>query len=259
MSAIEKGEFMRKIKCTISYDGTYFYGFQVQPNKRTVQSEIEKAIQQIHKGKQLRIYASGRTDTGVHAKGQVFHFETNLDIPPENWKKALNAMLPADIYVHMAELVPIDFHAQFDAVEKEYRYFILNSTERDVFKRNYAYFYPYELDIERMKAACKHFEGTHDFTSFCSARATVKGSKVRTLYEVRCDKEGDEITIALRGNGFLYNMVRIIAGVLLDAGSGRISLGDIDAMIRKKDRTAAGKTVPSSGLYLWKVMYEDDR
>lgn len=249
---------MHKLKCTVSYDGTNFSGSQIQPNKRTIQFEIEKAIKKIHKGKQIRIYASGRTDTGVHAMGQVFHFETDLVIPGSNWKKALNAILPDDIYVKKVENVARNFHAQFDAIEKEYRYFILNSKEVDVFKRNYSYFYPFAIDMDKIKQACKLFEGTHDFTSFCSARSTVKGTKVRTLYEVSCEKQADEIVFVLRGNGFLYNMVRIIVGVLLDVGSGKLSMNDIEEMFRKKDRSAAGKTAPPTGLFLWTVKYEND-
>lgn len=249
---------MHKLKCTVSYDGTNFSGSQIQPNKRTIQFEIEKAIKKIHKGKQIRIYASGRTDTGVHAVGQVFHFETDLVIPRNNWKKALNAILPDDIYIKKVENVSLNFHAQFDVIEKEYRYFVLNNKETDVFKRNYSYFYPFAIDMDKIKQACKLFEGTHDFTSFCSARSTVKGTKVRTLYEVSCEKQADEIVFILRGNGFLYNMVRIIVGVLLDVGGGKLSMNDIEEMFRKKDRSAAGKTVPPTGLFLWTVKYEDD-
>src|SRR5690625_3124165 len=248
---------MQKLKCTISYDGTNFSGYQIQPNKRTVQAEIEQAIKQIHKGKHIRTYASGRTDTGVHARGQVFHFTPELDIPTANWKKAFNAILPKEIYVKKIEKVSPDFHAQFDAIEKEYRYFVLNSKERDVFRRNFTYFYPFNIDVAKVQAACKMFEGTHDFTSFCSARTTVKGSKVRTLYEVSCNRIEDEILFILRGNSFLYNMVRIIVGVLLEVGSGNISLHDIETMFLKKDRSVAGKTLPSSGLFLWEVTYQN--
>ncbi len=249
---------MHKLKCTVSYDGTNFSGSQLQPNKRTIQFEIEKAIKKIHKGKQIRIYASGRTDTGVHAVGQVFHFETDLVIPRNNWKKALNAILPDDIYVKKVENVSRNFHAQFDAIEKEYRYFVLNNKEADVFKRNYSYYYPFAIDMDKINQACKLFEGTHDFTSFCSARSTVKGTKVRTLYEVSCERQADEIVFILRGNGFLYNMVRIIVGVLLDVGSGKLSMNEIEEMFRKKDRSAAGKTAPPTGLFLWTVKYEND-
>ena len=249
---------MQKIKCTFSYDGTNFSGSQIQPNKRTVQAEMEKALSKIHKGNPVRLYPSGRTDSGVHARGQVAHFDTRLQMPPENWQKALNALLPNDLFVVHVEEVEANFHAQFDAMEKEYRYIVLNKKERDVFKRNYMYYYPYPLQIEKIQQACKLFEGTHDFTSFCSARSTVKGSKVRTLNEVRCEEYDDEITFILRGNGFLYNMVRIIVGVLLEVGSGKTTERDIEHMLAAQEHTFAVKTAPPEGLYLWHVKYENN-
>src|SRR5699024_7449617 len=197
---------MKRLKCLISYDGKRFSGFQIQPNKRTIQGEIEKALMKLHKLEHIRIYGSGRTDAGVHAKGQVFHFDTHLILEEKQWHKALNALLPDDIYIKSVEKVPNSFHSRFDAVEKEYRYYVLNSRERDVFKRNYSYYNPQTLNMEAIQAACLTFEGTHDFTSFCSHRTTVKGDKVRTLYEVSCSKNKDEIEFILRGNGFLYNM-----------------------------------------------------
>lgn len=248
---------MVKIKCTISYDGTNFSGFQIQPNKRTIQAEIEAALQRMHKGEHIRIQSSGRTDKGVHARWQVIHFETMLDIPPANWKKALNTLLPRDIAIRQVEVVPATFHARFDAIEKEYRYFVLNTDEPDVFKRNYTYFDTAYIDVEKMQEACKIFEGTHDFTSFCSAKATVKGSKVRTLHEVQCKKEEDTIEFILRGNGFLYHMARIIVSVLLDVGKGIINIEDIDQMFARKDREYVGMTIPPEGLYLWNVIYEN--
>lgn len=246
---------MNKWKCTISYDGTNFFGSQVQPEKRTVQGELERALQKMHNGKNIRIYASGRTDSGVHAKAQTIHFSSPLDIEAENWKRALNSLLLDDIYVHEVERVADDFHAQYDAVEKEYRYFVLNQKERDVFKRNYAYYYPYPLDLDLMKEACTYFEGTHDFTSFCAARSTVKGSKVRTLYEVKVEHCDHMITFIVRGNGFLYKMVRNIVGTLLDVGSGKLKPAQIEEILQAKDRTKAGKTAPANGLFLWQVVY----
>lgn len=248
---------MPKLKCTIRYDGTNFSGFQVQPNKRTVQGEVERALQQMHHGTFIRINGSGRTDAGVHAKGQVFHFNTPLEIPLENWKKALNSLLADDLYIVKVEEVSDDFHAQFDAVEKEYRYFVLNEKERDIFRRHYTYHYPYDVDLALIKHACKMFEGTHDFTSFSSARSAVKGTKVRTLTRVDCKRKDDELVFILRGDGFLYNMVRIIVGMLLDVGSGVMKLEDIETIFQKKDRRFAGKTLPPNGLFLWEVTYRD--
>lgn len=246
---------LKRYKCTISYDGTQFSGFQIQPNKRTIQGEIERVLMKIHKNKHVRIYASGRTDAGVHAKGQVFHFDTTLGIVEAKWRQALNALLPSDIYVHHVEEVSPDFHSRFDATEKEYRYFVLNSKERDLFRRHYTYYHSTDLNLELIQQACLLFEGTHDFTSFCSHRSTVKGSKVRTLYEVICTKDNDEIQFILRGNGFLYNMVRIIVGVLLDVGAGKVDINNIEKMFQEKDRTVVGKTLPPEGLFLWEVKY----
>ncbi len=250
---------MTKVKCTISYDGTNFSGFQIQPNKRTIQYEIEAALQRMHKKQHIRIQSSGRTDKGVHAKRQVIHFETTLAIDPANWKKALNVLLPSDIVIHRVEIVPETFHARYDAIEKEYRYFVLNTGEPDVFQRNYSYFDPFHIDIKKMQLACKRFEGTHDFTSFCSAKATIKGSKVRTLYEVSCQKHENTIEFIFRGNGFLYHMVRIIVSVLLDVGKSKITLEEIDTMFILKNREYVGMTIPPEGLYLWNVVYEDER
>lgn len=249
---------MNKLKCTVSYDGTNFSGFQIQPNKRTIQAEIEAALQRMHKGETIRIQASGRTDKGVHAKRQVFHFETTLDILTWRWKKALNALLPTDIRIIDVEIVSAEFHARFDAVEKEYRYFILNRNEPDLFKRQYTYFESDLIDMEKLQTACKKFEGTHDFTSFCSAKTTIKGSRVRTLYEVSCQKQDDLIVIILRGDGFLYHMARIIVSVLLDVAKGNLSLTDIDTLFSVKNREYVGVTIPPEGLYLWDVIYEKD-
>lgn len=246
---------MSKIKCTIAYDGTNFNGYQVQPGKRTVQGELEKALEKVHKGVTVRIQASGRTDTGVHAKGQTIHFDTELNIPGNSWKKALNALLPDDIYVVSSEIAHEDFHARYDVVEKEYRYYILNKREPDIFNRYYIHHFPYPLNIEAIQAACTEFVGTHDFTTFSSAKATVKGNKIRTLFEVSCKQQDDRLEFIFRGSGFLYNMVRILVGTLLDVGQGRVHPKDIHQMLEARDRGLAGKTAPAHGLYLWKVTY----
>lgn len=248
---------MPKLKCTISYDGTNYAGFQIQPNKNTIQAEIEQALKKMHKGEFVRIYTSGRTDAGVHAKGQVFHFMTGLQIELPNWKKALNTLLPKDIYVHDVEDVPENFHAQYDAVEKEYRYYVLNSKEPDVFQKNYMYYHPYPLNITKMQNACKTFIGTHDFTSFCSMRSNVKGDKIRTIYEMNCDRNGDKIEFIIRGNGFLHHMVRIMVGMVIDIGSGKAQENSIEKALAKKDRREAGVTIPPEGLYLWEVTYSN--
>lgn len=248
----------KKIKCVISYDGSYFSGFQIQPSCRTVQGEIERALKKIHKGKHIRIYGSGRTDTGVHAKGQTFHFQSSLSLPEVNWKRALNTLLPNDIHVHQVEKVPLAFHARFDALEKEYRYFVEVVDEANVFTRNYRYQIYDHLQMELIDRACKHLQGKHDFTSFSSAKATAKGSRVRTLSLVQCRKCENEYEFIFRGNGFLYHMVRIMVGVLLDVGRGLLDPDDIPNLLHQKDRTLVGDTVPPQGLYLWKVYYDPE-
>ncbi len=246
---------MPKLKCTISYDGTNYAGFQIQAHKNTIQAEIERVLKKIHKGKFVRIYPSGRTDAGVHAKGQVFHFSTDINIGDDDWKKAFNTLLPNDIFVHSVEHVQDDFHAQYDALEKEYRYVVLNSKERDVFQRNYMYHVRYPLDIEKMNEACKVFKGTHDFTSFCSMRSNVKGDKIRTIYDIYCVQNDKTFQFTIRGNGFLHHMIRIMVGMILDVGSGKTEIDTIEKAIAKKDRREAGVTIPPEGLYLWKVTY----
>ncbi|EAC4839392.1 tRNA pseudouridine(38-40) synthase TruA [Listeria monocytogenes] len=248
---------MTRYKAIISYDGSGFYGYQVQPNTRTVQAEIEKALTKMHKGKTVRVTASGRTDTGVHAKGQVIHFDSELDITAEKFQKALQVMTPFDISFLTVEEVPDDFHARFGTVGKEYRYVVKRTKIFDPFSRNFALHYPYELDISKMKLASKRLIGEHDFTSFCSAR-TERDSKVRTLYSIDFYEEDDEtLVIAFQGNGFLYNMVRILTGTLLDAGQGRISPDDLSKALLARDRQKLiSKTAPPQGLYLWRVDYE---
>jgi len=246
---------MKRMKCILSYDGTNFSGFQIQPRKRTVHGEIEKALKKIHKGRAIRIQASGRTDSGVHAKGQTIHFDTDYRIPLTNWKQALNTLLPKDMYVHQVKVVPTDFHVRYDVIKKEYRYYIWNEQERDVLKQNYYYQFPYPLQIEKMQAACVYLQGEHDFTTFSSAKSTIKGSKIRTLSHISCEQNGNEIEFILRGDGFLYHMVRIIIGCLVDIGQGKREASDIPALLQRKDRQLLGETVPAQGLYLWEVNY----
>lgn len=247
---------LERMKCILSYDGTNYSGFQVQPRTRTIQGEIEKALTRIHKGEHIRIQASGRTDTGVHAKGQTFQFDTPFDIHEPNWKKALNRLLPQDLYIHHVEKVPSNFHVRYDVVEKEYRYYIWNDQKKDIFKRNYSYFYPYQLDIDLMKEAGQYLVGKHDFTTFSSAKATARGCKVRKLSQLTCERYGSEIEIIVRGNGFLYHMVRIIVGVLIEMGRGNRKPLDIPYLLSAKNRKILGDTAPPQGLYLWEVTYD---
>ncbi|HHW38686.1 MAG TPA: tRNA pseudouridine(38-40) synthase TruA [Bacillales bacterium] len=245
---------MNRLKCTIAYDGTNFSGFQVQPNGRTVQGDIEKALYKLHKGEEIRIHPSGRTDAGVHAHGQVIHFDSPLSIPIDRYQMALNTLLPDDIVVDAVENVTADFHARYNVMKKEYRYFLLNQKERDVFRKNHSYYYPYALNLERIIEAAEYLLGTHDFTSFCSTKSD-KENKIRTIEEIEIWKESNEIVFRFVGNGFLYNMVRIIVGTLLKVGQGKLEPEDIKVIIEEKNRKAAGKTAPPHGLHLWKVWY----
>lgn len=249
---------MERIKCTVAYDGSEFAGFQVQPNHRTVQGVIEKALMKIHKGEEIRIQASGRTDTGVHAIGQVIHFDTTLTIPERNWKQAMNTLLPDDVKIKKVEKVNETFHARYSVKQKEYHYYVSNQEDPDVFQRNYALHFPKQLNMEAIKQACKHLEGTHDFTTFSSAKSSVKGSKVRTLFQASCEKKGDTVEFIFRGSGFLYNMVRIMVSALLDVGTNKRHPEDIPALLAAKERGKLGKTIAPCGLYLWEVRYDDN-
>jgi tRNA pseudouridine38-40 synthase len=247
---------MKRLKCIISYDGTHFSGYQIQLNQRTVQGEFEEALKKMHGGQTVKVYASGRTDAQVHAYGQVLHFDTSLQIPANRWKKALNSLLPNDISIREVQVASPHFHARFDVSSKEYRYKVIRSEERDVFQRYHAYHFPYALDYTAMKEAGTHLVGTHDFTSFCSAKTEVE-DKVRTLHELEFSEEGEELVFRFVGNGFLYNMVRILVGTLLDVGQGKIQPEEIEKILAGRSRELAGKTAPGHGLYLWEVHYDN--
>lgn len=247
---------MKRLKCTISYDGTHFAGYQVQPNKRTVQGELEHVLAKMHKGEAIRVVASGRTDAGVHAYGQVIHFDSPLQLSTDGWKKALNALLSDDIVIREVQEVDFSFHARFSAVSKEYRYKIRTAQERDVFSRHYYYHYPYSLDYEAMRQALQLVKGTHDFTSFCSAKTEIE-DRVRTIYEANVILANDELEFQFIGNGFLYNMVRILVGTMLEIGQGKRKWDCIPSILEGKDRRLAGKTAPPHGLCLWNVYYDN--
>lgn len=245
---------MKRIKCELMYDGSRFSGYQSQPKDRTVQQELERALWRIHKKTSIKTHASGRTDAGVHAMGQVVHFDTPIMMPAERWARALNGELPNDISVKQTEEVPDTFHARYSVSGKEYRYCLYRTLYRDPFRRVHAHHYPYALDIERMKEAAAHLIGEHDFTSFCSTKSD-KENKVRTVTNISFLEQGDDVEIHFAGSGFLYNMVRIMVGTLLKVGSGRLEPGDVAAILKAKDRNRAAQTAPAEGLYLWRVYY----
>ncbi|MHC5252865.1 tRNA pseudouridine(38-40) synthase TruA [Listeria kieliensis] len=249
---------MTRYKAIIAYDGSGFFGYQVQPEKRTVQSEIEQALQKMHKGDFIRVTASGRTDAGVHAKGQVIHFDSPLEIPGDSFRMALETRTPRDISFRSVKAVDSDFHARFDTTGKEYRYLIQCGKLFDPFMRHFAWHFPYPIDLQKMEEAVTILLGEHDFTTFCSARTEME-NKVRTLYQIEMEQVNDELfAITYRGDGFLYNMVRILTGALMDVGQGKLSLDDLKKALDAKNREALrSKTAPPEGLYLMNVFYDE--
>ena len=248
---------MTRLKATISYDGTEFAGYQVQPGKRTVQLEIENVLAKMHKGTPVKITASGRTDARVHATGQVIHFDTPLVIPNERYMKALNVQLPRDIRVLKVEQVAEDFHARYDVSGKRYRYIWDCHTVQSPFKRHHTVeTNGVKPDVEAMLEAAQSILGTHDFSCFCAANTSVI-DKVRTVHALQFEWHDEELHMTIAGNGFLYNMVRIIAGTLWEVGTGRRNVDSLSDTIASQDRAQAGKTAPAHGLYLEKVFYED--
>lgn len=252
---------MRNIKLTLSYDGTSYFGFQSQPGGNTIQDKLEEAIAALT-GEQVKIIGSGRTDAGVHARRQTLNFVTQSAVPIERWCLALNSRLPADIIVLHANEVPLSFHARRDATSKTYCYKIRYGRFRDVFLRQYEYHHYGRLDLAAMEEALQCLVGSHDFTSFCSVRSE-KPSHVRTIYEARLefhpdaemDATGGSIHIYLIGNGFLYNMVRIVVGTLLQIGEGKKTKEQMKTILEGKQRSLAGPTAMAHGLTLWDVEY----
>lgn len=244
---------MRNIKLTIEYDGKKFGGWQKQPSKLNIQGEIEQAISEIV-SESVELIASGRTDSGVHALGQVANFKTNSNIPIEKMAIAINSKLKKSIVIKRAEEVPENFHARYNCKGKKYRYVINNSSQGTAIYRDLEYYIPQKLDIEKMKQAIKYFEGEHDFKGFRASGTSSKDS-VRIIYKAEVIKKEEKIIIELTGSGFMYNMVRIIAGTLVDVGLGKILPEDIPDIILSKDREKAGKTLPGYGLYLVEVYY----
>lgn len=244
---------MRNIKLTIEYDGKGFNGWQKQPNKLNIQGEIEAVIEGIT-GEKVELNASGRTDAGVHSFGQVANFKTNSNIPIEKFPIAINSKLKKSIVIKSAEEVDERFHSRYNCKQKTYRYVINNSEYASAIYRNLECHISQKLDISLMKEAIKYFEGEHDFAGF-KASGTSSKSSVRIIYNAEIKEENDRLYIYLTGNGFLYNMVRIISGTLVEVGLGKIKPEEIPNIIKSKDRQKAGKTLPPQGLYLMKVEY----
>lgn len=268
---------MPNLKIIIAYDGTNFCGWQVQnclspacpagrpacpagrhiayrgSEKPSIQETVEKALRIIAR-KKIRVICSGRTDAGVHAKGQVANFMLNLKIPLAGLKTALNSLLPDEITVLKISKVNDDFHSRFSAKSKVYRYAILNSCQRDSFSKNFVYFCDYPLDLALMRKEAKALLGRHDFSGFC-ASAGKKKNPLKNIKRINVEKQGDRIYIDIEADGFLYNMVRNIVGTLIEIGRGKFPKGSIKKILASRDRRLAGPTAPASGLCLMKVKY----
>lgn len=245
---------MKRIKLTIAYDGTNYCGWQVQPNGITVEEVVNKALKKLT-GEDIQVIGASRTDSGVHALGNVAVFDTHTTIPPERISYALNQRLPEDIVIVKSEEVAEDFHPRYCDCSKTYEYHILNTRIPIPTKRLTNYFVSYDLDVEKMRKAAGYLIGEHDFVSFCNVRTDVEDT-VRTVTELEILKDGEEITIRISGNGFLYNMVRIIVGTLIRVGRGFYEPEKVKEILEAKDRKAAGVTAPPHGLILTEIRYE---
>ncbi len=243
---------MRNLKITIQYNGLNYCGWQKQPDSLGIQGNIERAIYEITR-ENTSITGSGRTDAGVHALGQVANFKTNSNIPAKSMPKALNSQLPKDISIISCEEESEDFHSRYSAKKKTYRYMVYNSEYRSPIYKDISYQVKYELDYEKMITESKSLIGTYDFKGFMSSGSSVKDT-VRTIYDIKIEKQDNMIIFEIEGNGFLYNMVRIIVGTLVDIGRGRIKDSMVE-IINSRDRSRSGHTAPPQGLFLKKVDY----
>ena len=245
---------MKRIRLTVAYDGTNYNGWQVQPNGITIEGVLNRALAELT-GEPVTVIGASRTDSGVHSLGNVAVFDTETRIPPDKISYALNQRLPDDIVVQHSCEVPPDFHPRRCASRKTYEYKILNRTFPMPLRRFDTYFYHRRLNVADMQEAAWLLVGEHDFKSFCSIHTQAK-STVRTMYSLTVEKQGDLIVIRVTGSGFLYNMVRILAGTLLQAGSGERKPGEMTQILNAADRSAAGPTAPACGLTMIGIEFE---
>lgn len=244
-----------RVQLTVAYDGTNYHGWQLQPNGITIESVLNQALFDLL-GETITVTGASRTDAGVHSLGNLAVFDTNTRIPAEKLSYALNQRLPEDVVVQESKEVPQDFHPRRCASRKTYEYRILNRKFPDPTRRRNTYFYHYGLDVQKMKEAAQYLVGEHDFKSFCSIHTSAE-TMVRTIYGIEVKQEGDLILIRVTGSGFLYHMVRIIAGTLILAGNGQIAPEHVQEILKKKDRSAAGPTAPALGLTMIGIEMED--
>lgn len=242
----------KRVRLIVAYDGTNYHGWQVQNNGITIESELNRCLSELL-AEPIEVIGASRTDAGVHALGNVAVFDTNARMPAEKISYALNQRLPEDIRIQKSEEVPADWHPRYCDSRKTYEYHIYRGEFALPTKRLYSLFTYHKLDVEKMQTAAEYFVGEHDFKSFCQVNAQVK-STVRTVTKMQVYEEGPEVIIRVTGNGFLYNMVRIMAGTLLEVGQGKRSPLEIPDMIAARNREAAGPTAPAHGLIL--VKYE---
>lgn len=247
---------MKRVRLVVAYDGTNYCGWQIQPNGVTIESVLNQHLSALLK-EEITVTGASRTDSGVHSLGNVAIFDTNTRIPAEKISFALNQKLPEDIVVQDSKEVPLDWHPRYQKGKKTYEYRILNHTFRNPTRRLDTYFYHHKLDAQAMQRAADYLVGEHDFKSFCAIGAQVK-TTVRTIYDCKVLKEGNIITIRVTGNGFLYNMVRIIAGTLIKVGAGDITSESILDILAACDRSKAGPTAPAHGLTMIGIEYAND-
>lgn len=249
---------MTRYKAIISYDGYGFSGFQRQPHARTVQEEIEKTLFRLNSGKEVIVHGAGRTDSGVHAYGQVIHFDLSGQRDLERLRFALDTQTPDDIDVLTVEEVADDFHCRYARHSKTYEFLVDIGRPKNPMMRHYATHYPYDLNIALIEEAIRDLVGTHDFTGF-TASGTAVENKVRTIWqaEVKHDTDRNFLIFTFSGNGFLYKQVRNMVGTLLKIGNGRMPLGQIRRILAEKDRNLAGPTAAGNGLYLKEIRYDD--
>ena len=244
---------MKRVKIIVAYDGTNYCGWQVQPNGITIESVLNHHLSELL-GEEIHVIGASRTDSGVHADGNVAVFDTESRIPGEKFSYALNQRLPEDIRIQLSEEVEPDFHPRYCDSEKTYEYRILNRKFPVPTERLYSYFYHYKLDVDKMKEATSYLIGRHDFASFCGSGAQVK-TTIRTITSMDVWRDGDMVTIRVSGTGFLYNMVRIISGTLIEIGNGQYPPERMDKILKACDRAAAGPTAPAQGLTLMGIEF----
>lgn len=244
---------MKRVRLIVSYDGTNYCGWQIQNNGITVEEVLNHALTDLCR-EEIAVMGASRTDSGVHALGNVAVFDTNSRIPGEKFSFALNQRLPDDIRIQRSDEVADDWHPRFQDTVKTYEYCFLNRRIPDPMRRLYSYFIYYPMDVENMQKAADYLIGEHDFKSFCTPRTQVR-STVRTIYDLTLTKEGDEIRMRITGNGFLYNMVRIIAGTLARVGTGLYTPERVKEILEAKDRNVSGPKAPPQGLTLISIAY----